>query len=394
MSRGRGLSESGPFTTGRLLMNRCEMHSAPKWASTLGLARFGRQLFPWVIAVGMGLILPEASGLAEERLPQVRVSNVRKVFDDGQHNAFTDLIRFAGRYYLTFRSCPDGHMVHPTSSIRVLASSDGQSWEQVAEFRVEKRDTRDPHFLIFRDRLFVYTGTWYSGDTTLPRNQYDLNLHLGYAAWTIDGNSWSDPIPLEGTFGHYIWRAASHGDRAYLCGRRKKDFAVGPKADTAVESVMLESEDGLIWRTKAKFQDVQGDEVGFRFDGDGGLLAVGRRGRENAELIRSRPPYERWERHDLGRYIGGPLLASWGERTVVGGRVNVPGVGPRTVLSWLNGQTLQDFAQLPSDGDNSYPGWIDMGGGKAWVSWYSSHEKNQQNQPITAIYMAELEIID
>lgn len=359
-----------------------------------GLARFGLRIFLLVMAVGIGLLLPGSSGLAEERLPQVRVSNVRKVFDNGQHNAFTDLIQFADKYYLTFRSCPDGHMVHPTSSIRVLSSADGLSWDQVAEFQIEKRDTRDPHFLIFRDRLFVYTGTWFSGDTTLPRNQYDLNLHLGYAVWTADGRSWSDPIPLEGTFGHYIWRAATHGDRVYLCGRRKKDFAVGPKADAVVQSVMLESEDGLIWRTRATFQEVQGDEVAFRFDDEGGLLAVGRRGRETAELIRGGPPYERWERHDLGRYIGGPLLASWDERTVVGGRVNVPGVGPRTVLSWLSGQALHDFAVLPSDGDNSYPGWIDLGGGKAWVSWYSSHEKNRQNQPVTAIYLAELQIIE
>ncbi len=375
-------------------MNRCEMQLLSARASIIGLARFGRQIFPLVIAVGMGLLLPGSSGLAEERLPQVRVSNIRKVFDNGQHNAFTDLIRFADKYYLTFRSCPDGHMVHPTSSIRVLSSADGLSWDQVAEFQIQNRDTRDPHFLIFRDRLFVYTGTWFSGDTTLPRNQYDLNLHLGYAVWTADGRSWSDPIPLEGTFGHYIWRAATHGDRAYLCGRRKKDFAVGPKADAVVQSVMLESEDGLIWRTRAMFQEVQGDEVAFRFDDEGGLLAVGRRGRETAELIRGGPPYQRWERHDLGRYIGGPLLASWDERTVVGGRVNVPGVGPRTVLSWLNGQALHDFAELPSDGDNSYPGWIDLGGGKAWVSWYSSHEKNRQNQPVTAIYLAELQIID
>lgn len=375
-------------------MVRSVTHAHLFWASTLPSARTSPGMLSLLLAVAIGSLLPSSKGLAEERLPKVVVSNVRKVFDNGQHNAFTDLVRFAGKYYLTFRSCPDGHMVHPSSSIRILASADGWAWEQVAEFRIEKRDTRDPHFLVFRDRLFVYTGTWFSGDTTLPRDQYDLNLHLGYAVWTENGRSWSSPIPLEGTFGHYVWRAATHGELAYLCGRRKKDFAVGPKADAAIQSVMLESEDGLVWRTKAKFQETQGDEVAFRFDDAGGLLAIGRRGRETAELIRSTPPYVEWERHDLGLYIGGPLLASWGERTVVGGRVNVPGVGPRTVLSWLNGRSLHQFAELPSDGDNSYPGWIDLGGGRAWVSWYSSHERDQQNQPVTAIYMADLQMID
>ena len=85
-----------------------------------------------------------------EKLPEVRVSNVRRVFYNGQHNAFTDLIRFKGKFYLTFRSCPDGHMVHPTSSIIILASDDAKKWEQVHRFSVAKRDTRDPYFLAFK----------------------------------------------------------------------------------------------------------------------------------------------------------------------------------------------------------------------------------------------------
>ena len=54
-------------------------------------------------------------------------------------------------------------MVHPTASIIILSSADTKNWELVHRFSVDKRDTRDPHFLVFRDRLFVYTGTWYCG---------------------------------------------------------------------------------------------------------------------------------------------------------------------------------------------------------------------------------------
>ena len=52
--------------------------------------------------------------------PQVQVSNVRKVFDNSHHNAFTDLTVFKGVYYLTFRSCPDGHGVSPNASVIIL----------------------------------------------------------------------------------------------------------------------------------------------------------------------------------------------------------------------------------------------------------------------------------
>ena len=140
------------------------------------------------VAVIGSTVLAAASCAGE--LPEVKVTNIRRVFHNGEHNAFTDLIRFQGKFYLTFRSCPDGHMVHPTASIIVLASEDAKEWKQVHRFRVAKRDTRDPHFLSFKNRLFVYTGTWYSGETTIPVKDYDLNLHLGYAAWSEDGTAW------------------------------------------------------------------------------------------------------------------------------------------------------------------------------------------------------------
>jgi hypothetical protein len=336
-----------------------------------------------------------SSMLLGEQTPQVRVTNIRRVFHNGEHNAFTDLICFQGRYYLTFRSCPDGHGVHPTASIIILASDDTQTWNQVHQFRVALRDTRDPHFLEFRDKLFVYTGTWYSGDRSLPPSQYDLNLHLGYAAWSADGETWHSPVMLEGTFGHYIWRANAFAGRAFLCGRRKLEFEVKPRGEgRRVESLMLESEDGLIWRKRAVFQEIEGDETAFQFEDDGKIVAIGRRGRGNAQLLQSRPPYDRWERDELDRYIGGPLLVRWGTRYVVGGRKTIGGDGPKTSMCWLVGKELQEFAELPSGGDTSYPGFIELSPTKAVMSWYSSHETDDHGTPITAIYMADLEVTE
>jgi hypothetical protein len=327
--------------------------------------------------------------------PAVQVSNVRRVFHNGEHNAFTDLVRFRDRFYLTFRSCPDGHPVHPTASVIVLASDDANEWQQVHQFRVKHRDTRDPHFLVFQDKLFVMTGTWYSGETSIPRAEYDLNKHLGYAAWSVDGAEWQSPVMLEGTYGHYIWRAASYGGRAYLCGRRKTEFDALPRGEgRQVESLLLESDDGLIWRKRALFQPTQGDETAFLFQADGEIVGIGRRGSKNAQLLRSQPPYTHWDRKDLGRYIGGPLLARWGNRLVVGGRKATQGRGSKTALYWLINDGLQEFAELPSGGDNSYPGIIPFSATQALVSWYSSHEKNDQGQPITAIYLADLELKD
>jgi hypothetical protein len=341
------------------------------------------------------LVLLSYLAFANEPMPEVEVSSVRRVFYNGEHNAFTDLCQFKGQLYLTFRSCPDGHMVHPTASIIVLQSHDnGATWGQVHRFSVKERDTRDPHFLVFRDRLFVYTGTWYSGPATLAPEDYDLNKHLGFAAWTIDGATWNSPVLMEGTFGHYIWRAATFGDKDYLCARRKPGFDIGPRGEgEQIQSLMLDSDDGLIWRKRACFQETAGDETAFLFERGGRVLAVMRHGGgKNAQLLRSKPPYREWERKDLGRPIGGPLLAKWGHRIIVGGRTTTPDAGPKTALYWLVGDELKEFAELPSGGDTSYPGFVALSSKRALVSYYSSHERDASGKVLTAIYLAELNL--
>lgn len=349
---------------------------------------FSRMLWIFIAIISLS-VFPTLA----DSLPKVRIVSVKRIFSNGEHNAFTDLVRYNGRLYLAFRSCPDGHAVNATASIIILSSKNGDKWEQVFRFHVAQRDTRDPHFLKFKGKLFVYTGTWYCGDQTEP-GKYNLNQHLGYAVWSKDGRKWHGPKMLEGTYGHYIWRAAAFSGKAYLCGRRKHEFAElapGTNADPITESAMLESDDGLIWKKVALFQQHNGDETAFLFEPDGSVLAVARRGRGNAELCRSRPPYRQWQRKDLGRYIGGPLLAKWNGRYLVGGRKRENGTY-RTTLYWLVNDELHQFAELPSDGDNSYPGFVELGPKRALVSYYSSHERDKDGKPMTAIYLAELEI--
>ena len=334
-----------------------------------------------------------ASAHADDTPPQVTVSNIRRIFHNGEHNAFTDLVRFRGQLYLCFRSCPDGHMVFNTASAIVMRSADdGATWTQVQRFAVKDRDTRDPHFLVFKDRLFVYTGTWWSGPGGIEPKDYDMNKMLGFATWSDDGTKWSEPELLEGTFGLYIWRAAASGGKAYLCGRRKPGYDIGPKGEgDKVQSLMLESDDGLVWKKRAYFTETAGDETAFLFEKDGSLLAIGRHGgRGNALVMRSKPPFTEWSRHSLDRSVGGPLVVKWGEHTLVGGRKTTPETGAKTSLCWLVGDALQEFAELPSGGDNSYPGFIALSDKRALVSYYSSHEKDAAGKTITAIYLAEL----
>jgi hypothetical protein len=326
--------------------------------------------------------------------PEIRVSSLRKAYHDGNHNAFTDLVRFRGQYYLTFRNCPDGHMLFTTSRILVLCSDDRQSWREVCAFNVPKRDVRDPHFLVFQDRLWVLSGTWLV-DPVDSRNR-SLNDHQGYAAWTADGATWQGPVLLEGTHGYYIWRAGAWEDTAYLIGRCVRDFAQlegNEEVRESTEAWLLKSNDGVYWERAGRIQPHFGDEIAFLFEADASILAVARGGVSSAgQLCRSVPPYTEWRRTSLGRSIGGPLLARWGQRYLVGGRKTVDPSKPRTVLYWLEDDALVEALELPSGGDNSYPGFLELSPSEGLLSYYSSHEGSGTSLAPSAIYLADLTI--
>ena len=322
--------------------------------------------------------------------PAVKLCSLRKVFGDGQHNAFTDMCQFGGVFYLAFRNCPDGHAVHDSSTIRVMSSADGRDWHDAFNFSVDDRDTRDPHFLVFGDTLFVYTGTWLCPGGTAV---YDINQHLGYCAWTQDGISWEGPRMLEGTYGHYIWRAAAWSGKAYLCGRRKSEFQHGiahGEGGSVTQAVLLESDDGFVWRFRSVFREAYGDETAFAFGPDGGLVGLARTlTGKNACVCRAEAPFEEWTSAELDRYVGGPMLVRWQGNWLAGGRKTLGGA-PVTTLYWLRDNQLSEIMELPSGGDNSYTGFVELRPGRALISYYSSHEAEKPNEE--SFYLAELEL--
>ena len=324
-------------------------------------------------------------------MPSVRVNSVRQLINDGTHNAFTDLCRFRDRLYLTYRSCPDGHMLFTSSRIVVMSSDDGIEWQPVHAFNVANRDVRDPHFLVLDGKLFVYSGAWWVN--TDSSEERDVNDHLGFCVWTVDGEEWRGPRMLDGTHGHYIWRAAAHNGMAYLNGRRIRNFDVLARRDEPpqwMESWLLHSQDGLAWTPLSLIQPAYGDETALLFEEDDGLLAVARAGGRPAQLCRARPPYTEWTCAELDRHIGGPLLTRWGGVTLVGGRKHTED-GPVTALYELADGQLNEIAILPSGGDNSYPGFVALGPDRALLSYYSSHEGSRTGLAPSSIYLATLE---
>ena len=156
---------------------------------------------------------------------------------------------------------------------------------------------------------------------------------------------------------------------------------------------MLESDDGLVWRFSAFFAEEHGDETAFLFEEDGAVVAIARGGGGiPAQVCRSKPPYAEWARVNLDRNVGGPLLAKWGDRYLVSGRKSIDPDPPVTAIYWLTGDMLHEAAELPSGGDNSYPGFVALSDTQGLLSYYSSHEGSGSSQAPAAIYLAELSI--
>ncbi|MED5415262.1 MAG: exo-alpha-sialidase, partial [Candidatus Latescibacterota bacterium] len=61
-------------------------------------------------------------------------------------------------------------------------------------------------------------------------------------------------------------------------------------------------------------------------------------------------------------------------------------------LYWLADDQLHEICELPSGGDNSYPGFVDLGDDRGLLSFYSSHEGSGRGTAPCHIYLAELRL--
>src|SRR2546423_6361442 len=83
-----------------------------------------------------------ASLHSETTSPSLKLISVQKIWHNGQHNAFTDLIRFNDQWFCTFRES-EAH-VGGNGKIRVLVSKHGEEWRSAALIAEEGIDLRDP----------------------------------------------------------------------------------------------------------------------------------------------------------------------------------------------------------------------------------------------------------
>ncbi len=326
---------------------------------------------PWLGARGLagGLVLVSAMSLAAA--DEARLVDVRKIWDEAPHNAFTDLLRHEDQWYCVFREGA-GH-VSPNGAIRVIRSADGPQWQSASRLTSDLGDLRDPKISLAADgRLMLLAAA--------ARRAPDEPRHQSLVWFSDDGSTWSEPV-LVGDVNVWLWRVSWHNGVAYGVGY-----------DTSAEKFtrLYRSSDGVQFEglVDRLFDRGYSNESSILFLPDGTALCLLRRdGKENsAQLGTAQAPYSQWEWKDLGRAIGGPHMLQLPDgRIVAAGRLYDGKV--RTALSWLNAAEgkLEEFLALPSGGDTSYPGLV-FHDGLLWVSYYDSREGK------TSIYLARVKL--
>jgi hypothetical protein len=302
-----------------------------------------------------------------------KLVEVRRIWDRAPHNAFTDLVRFQGRWYCAFRE-GKSH-VSDDGKLRVVSSSDTQEWTPVALMAWDGGDVRDAKLSIAADRRLMLSG---AVRFLKPK---DGQTHQSLAWFSQDGTTWSEPRPI-GDHNLWMWSATWHKGTGYSIG-----YSVASKRFIR----LYHTRDGRRWKTLG--DDIfpggtYANETSLVFTADDTCYCLLRRDSRTptAQLGIANPPYTEWTWKDLGVRIGGPKMIQLPDGRLIAG-VRLYDGKVRTGLCAVDAEegTLREFLTLPSGGDTSYPGMV-WHEGVLWMSYYASHEGK------TSIYLAKVEL--
>ncbi len=317
---------------------------------------------------------------------KLKLISVKKIWDQGEHNAFTDLIRFGNRWFCIFRegkAHADGE-----GKLRILTSRDGEAWESAALIELPGKDLRDGKLSIAAgNRLMLVCGA--ADPSRNPQSDF-----YSFVSFSKDGKQWGKLERVEGFNSRsWLWRVVWHKGLAYGAAY---SWEPGTRRNCAM---IARSRDGVHYERISK--DLEGlNEAALSFDNRDNLTVVLRSvdSSPNATIAQSRAPFTDWKTKPLivsgwQNKFGGPAVLRLPdgklptENLIAGGRlygdnITRTGVG---LIDLASGQ-MTDIVELPSKGDNSYPGLV-WHNGKLWMSYYSSHEGK------TSIYLAKIEVV-
>lgn len=319
---------------------------------------------------------------------------VKKIWDQAPHNAFTDLIRFNGKFYCVFREATEHYNTKGLANgkIRVIESKDGHAWKSFALIEKPGFDLRDPDLAITSDkRLMLVTGAAKYSDGRI----WSRDSHVAFLDNATQRFSRLIPVTyspdvdasMDNPNMKWMWRVKWYKNRAYGVIYEEFDKEGKPLINNRLS--LVSAPDGIHYSLVKAF-DIPGktDETALRFRPDGELYLLIRMEsqppNQNGILAKSAPPYKDWQMVNTGVKIGGPNLIFYNKGDILIGTRTYSPTEMHTAL-FGNDATgkFKQLIELPSGGDGSYPGMV-LYKDTLYMSYYSSHEGK------TSIYFAEI----
>lgn len=311
--------------------------------------------------------------------PQIEVT---KIWDDAPHNAFTDLIRYHGKFYCTFRE-GTGHVPGETGEdgkIRILFSEDGDKWESIGLLAKKDYDLRDSKLSVTpKGRLMVLMGgSNYDGNILLNRL-----THVSFLEEKKISFSQPQPVKIDKKIRSqfdWLWRVRWFDGTGYGVVYQKKDRL-------ASKAFLMKTKDGIRYSlvSQLNIDGIPGESTVYMNPDREMVIVVRREGGDQKGYIGyAKPPYTEWEWNSLGVRLGGPNIIPFNTTSYILGTRSYNNDIYRTALYFTDKKgPAKQFLELPSGGDTSYPGML-IYEDELWVSYYSSHEGK------SSIYLAKI----
>lgn len=311
-----------------------------------------------------------------------------KLSGSAAHSAFTDLHYWQGHLYCCFREAQD----HISKDGRVAILQLDRSGTVISKTYITEplSDLRDPKLSVTPDQQLMLLA--YQRKFTLAGS---LSSCQPVVYLSSTGKSWSGGKRI----GHnywWLWRLRWHTVQ-HATSNSLKTEAYGFAYNRQANSIQLYAGNPLKTMNllAKKALSLKKHKLGYPNESDlvfngKQAWAIVRRDADSctAQLGTSCWPFKRWQWHDLGIYLGGPcMIQRDNNRVWLAGRIWKNARFTTALFSLeLNSRKLNMIAELPSAGDNSYPGLV-VHENTLWVSYYSSHE-DQKSQ----IYLAKLDL--
>lgn len=312
----------------------------------------------------------------------MQLKTVRSIWQSSKHNAFTDLIAFNHNLLCCFREANTHISGDGVIRIVTLDATGNQIWRE--RISVAGADLRDPKLLKLPNGDLMLIAYARFAD------QHNRTRWTRSLVWRSNtGKSWSQPRYFGPSY-WWIWRLHWVGNTAFGLAYNRTEQRLDLYSGNPFGTFELHQANvlGLV-----KHQLGYPNESDLLLTDQNTLIALVRRDADSctAQLGVAKPPYKKWQWHDLGTYFGSPVIKTCnnGELLVAGRQwLNRQ---PKTVvaklsLATLTNPILHSKVVLPSAGDNAYPGLV-IKENSAIVSYYSQHE-NRRCQ----IYLAEIDL--